>query len=174
MVRGAAGRRRLPRLARRTVVVARAGAQLWPIGFGGAREAELTRLAALSQPLSCGNGAKLDPQAVTVVGDSSQLLDAVLEAYSAATCIRLHTGVTQSLASGATLEETVDIHQAAVSLIIVRKGAADVMVSYRDPHGTLLDSNNPTFEFTGKIPILNLSASPILQQGDGPSSWVPR
>ncbi|MEU4619991.1 vWA domain-containing protein [Actinoplanes sp. NPDC023801] len=109
--------------------LAAAKAQVWPLGFGAADQAALKGFA---RGKSCAAGAG-DPRD-RVVSDSSELTEAVAEAFSSAGCVKYRPIAPQDLDRGSPLDLRGTIPAvASEASIIVYKRDKRVQVEYLAP-----------------------------------------
>ncbi len=114
----------------------RAGAQIWPLGFGGGvTQAALDRFAAGGSRQGCDSRSVSKPTA-RIVHDSSDVSGLVFKAYVAAICGGGEQLPQQSLEPGRPRSLKIDIPIIATDgTITVQKGNPGVRVEFFDPHG---------------------------------------
>jgi hypothetical protein len=119
--------------------LSRAGAAVWPLGFGTADKAQLDGFATGAAQDGCG--LRTPKPSATVITSSADLLKAVGDASSAARCTGVGELVSGALPSGGNVDVSVDIPTIATDgSIIVFKGDRRVAVGYLDPQGTAVPS----------------------------------
>ncbi|PPK63776.1 von Willebrand factor type A domain-containing protein [Actinokineospora auranticolor] len=107
----------------------RAGAQVWPLGFGSV---DLGALAGFAKGKSCAPAVP-DPREQVVSGPEA-IQSAIKQAFSSATCGKYNTSERGDVPKGGSLDLTVDIPAVASDAsIIVSKRDARVQVEYWAP-----------------------------------------
>lgn len=124
----------------------KAGAQVWPLGFG---DVDVSALRGFAKGRSCTPGVP-DPQE-RVVPNIAELTTAVSDAFSSAACVKIPPADNGRLPDGGgTVELHVDIPAVASDAsIVVHKRHKAVQVEYRAP-GADKPVSGPGFEFAGQ------------------------
>ncbi|ONI84548.1 hypothetical protein ALI22I_28760 [Saccharothrix sp. ALI-22-I] len=126
----------------------KAGAQVWPLGFG---DVDVNALRGFAKGASCTPAAP-DPQE-RVVPDIAELRAAVANALSSASCVKINPPVGGTLPTGGSVELVVDIPAVASDAsILVYKRDARVQVEYRAPSASepAPKAGGSDFEFAGQ------------------------
>lgn len=126
----------------------RAGAQVWPLGFG---QVDLVALRGFAKGKSCAPGVP-DPKE-RVVPDIAELREAVAVAFSSASCVKYNPPDSGTLPPGGSVELKVDIPVVASDAsILVYKRHRAVRVEYRAPGATrpAPETGGAKFEFAGQ------------------------
>ncbi|KOV87188.1 VWA domain-containing protein [Nocardia sp. NRRL S-836] len=126
----------------------KAGAQVWPLGFG---EVDVAALGGFAKGRSCTPAAP-DPRE-RVVPTSAELRTAIFDALSSASCIKILPPETGDVPKGGSLELTVDIPAVASDAsIVVFKRDPRVQVEYRARNAArpAPGGGGAKFEFAGQ------------------------
>jgi hypothetical protein len=126
----------------------RAGAQVWPLGFGSVNN---DALRGFSKGKSC-TPAAADPHE-QVARSPQELASAVLEAFSSASCVKYGPLQTGTVPKGGSTDLTVDIPAvASYASILVYKRDPRVQVEYVPPSGgkAVPGPSGSDFEFAGQ------------------------
>ncbi|WP_214406136.1 hypothetical protein [Pseudonocardia lacus] len=111
------------------------GVQVWPLGFGEVSDDDLAELATGRGCSSTG-----DPVARVVGADLPRLVEVVRDAFEAATCVRFNDAVAGTVDGVGPVEIPVEVPDIATDVaVVVRKGPADLVVSYLGPNGDSVD-----------------------------------
>lgn len=124
------------------------GAQVWPLGFGKVDQAALQGFA---KGRSCTPAARDPHEQITPT--SAELLAALNEAFSAASCVKYGPIDRGNLPQGGSVELTIDIPAAASDAsILVYKRDPRVQVEYRAPNASqpAPAAGGSAFEFAGQ------------------------
>lgn len=126
----------------------RAGAQVWPLGFGSVDE---SALRDFTRGRSCAPGA--GNPAARVTPDSATLVAAVAEAFSSASCVKYGQTSVGDVAAGGSTDLTIEIPAVASDAsILVYKKDPSVQVEYRAPgqDKPAPAAGGTAFEFAGQ------------------------
>jgi uncharacterized repeat protein (TIGR01451 family) len=126
----------------------KAGAQVWPLGFGAV---DINALGGFAKGKSC-TPAAADPHE-RVIPSSTELRDAVQNAFSSASCVKYGPLATGSLPKGGSVDLSVDIPPVASDAsIVVYKRDSRVQVEYRAPNASkpAPEAGGSHFEFAGQ------------------------
>lgn len=126
----------------------RAGAQVWPLGFGQVDQAALRGFA---KGRSCSPSAP-DPKE-QVIPNAADLRNAIATAFSSASCVKYGPADTGTLPEGGSVELQVEIPAVASDAsIVVYKRHKAVRVEYRAPGASKAapDQGGGKFEFAGQ------------------------
>ncbi len=131
----------------------RNGVQIWPLGFGNIDQAQLDRFAAGGAQGSCGPGSP-SPRAV-VVATSDEVVQQMLQAFSAARCAGIGPINKDRVQPGETIDVVVTIPSIATDgSIIVFKHEPRIGVQYLDPAGKVVpksgSANGSIFQASGE------------------------
>ncbi|MEV0614461.1 vWA domain-containing protein [Nonomuraea sp. NPDC050404] len=128
--------------------------QIWPLGFGSADKAGLDAFAAGGWREPCGGQESATPRA-RVVATSADVERSLLEAFAYARCAGIGESVTDSLATGETVNLKVNIPIIATdgSIVVVKRDRR-IQVAYFDPEGRQVpkqgEQNESTFQAAGE------------------------
>ncbi|WP_447001932.1 VWA domain-containing protein [Saccharothrix isguenensis] len=146
----------------------KAGAQVWPLGFG---EVDIAALRGFAKGVSCTPAAP-NPQE-RVVPDVAELRAAVANALSSASCVKITPPVGGTLPTGGSVELVVDIPAVASDAsILVYKRDARVQVEYRAPGASepAPKAGGSDFEFAGQ----STETESLLITDPEPGRWTVR
>ena len=124
------------------------GAQVWPLGFG---DVDTDALRGFAKGVSCTPVAP-NPQERVVPG-AAELRNAVVDALSSASCVKINPPTSDVLPTGGSVELVVDIPAiASDASILVFKRDARVQVEYRAPGAKepAPKAGGSDFEFAGQ------------------------
>lgn len=145
----------------------KAGAQVWPLGFGAV---DVEALRGFARGKSCTPSA---PNPREKVVPSAELLAAVFEAFSAASCVVIPPPKRGDVPKGGSLELTVDIPAVASDAsIVVYKRDPRVQVEYRAPNASepAPRAGGSKFEFAGQT----TETESVLITDPEPGKWTIR
>lgn len=144
----------------------RAGAQVWPLGFG---QVDLVALRGFAKGKSCTPGVP-DPKE-RVVPNVAELREAVAVAFSSASCVKYNPPATGTLPPGGSVELKVDIPAVASDAsILVYKRHKAVRVEYLAPGATrpAPHAGGASFEFAGQ----STETESVLITDPEPGTWT--
>lgn len=137
----------------------KAGAEIWPVGFGSADKGELSLFAHGGAQSACpaGSGSvpsvAIVPPGVTGTTETEAIQTKVLGAFADARCAVLDQVSWFQLPAGGSVTKTVDISELATfGSLIVDKGDPRVVVGYTDPAGHKVSDNTGTGQPSGSFP----------------------
>jgi hypothetical protein len=135
------------------------GAEVWPVGFGGADQGELSLFARGGAQSACPAGSGSVPSAAIVppgdtgVQETEAIQSKVLGAFANARCAVLDQVSWFPLAAGGSITKTVNISELATfGALIVDKGDPRVVISYTDPGGNKVSDNTGNGQPSGSFP----------------------
>ncbi|MGM1057962.1 VWA domain-containing protein [Saccharothrix sp. Mg75] len=142
----------------------KAGAQVWPLGFG---RADTAALGGFARGRSC-TPAAANPSAQVV--PAAQLTRVVAEAFSSASCAKITPTPPVDVPAGGSVELTAEIPAiAADASILVYKRHPGVQVEYFAPGATrpAPEEGGDRFEFAGQ----STDTESVLITGPTPGTW---